>query len=420
MFSMCTSVVRRHSTRKKQDKQCPTALEPNSDAALARRTPSHPEADQRAQLGPTSQNGQSAHIEYVSEAWLRESQTVLARNPQRTWTSATDDTDACPQTSSALATAVRTIGCVGPPHGNMPEGWKKAEMDGIIYYYNLRTGQRSWHHPAGCGDSCDTPKQRQNTQCNIDGYSRSPCYYHQHDNDTQSWPTATCSRSSSGSSTAMYFYKSNWHGATGVTTGTTRYPRHGHLVSAAPTLSIATDSISPMSSAPSQAPPPTIRSDCSVRPSPTSHAGGTRRSIAKMLAQLDREHQQHRSSQDATVVKHKTLQVDDHLSRPTTVTSTKAAEPGPISGRPGRLRRGSISESVSSKSSRATSIPDEPNMWDAQHKVTPGFPNTGLRATLAFEAAKQPPFKANECQRPMPPSMPPSIARRSVRTTIAI
>jgi hypothetical protein len=183
----------------------------------------------------------------VSEQWLQQSRTGVLRRPKRTWTGATEESGSCSRTSSA-ATAINPAaqGCWGRPEAFLPEGWKRAEWGEWIYYYNRQTGQRSWHHPAGCDEGCEAPTDGRVVAAAAanavftPGSSRTGsrgAVDQRLAGTSSSWtvPSGTCSRSSSGSATPnMYYYKACWHHATAAG------------VAAHPTLSVATDG-SPLS-----------------------------------------------------------------------------------------------------------------------------------------------------------------------------
>lgn len=167
----------------------------------------------------------------------------------------------------------------------LPAGWFQAERDGVSYYYNRRTGKRLWHHPSGCECPTDTPLPPK-TLSAASSAQQSPA----------AW---TRSGSSDGGNTPhanTYYYRRGWHGAAPTLSLSTN--SSGHRSTSAGTgisgrtASYASKTVSVASAAATYPPPPTpvgrglLAESVTKQPART---GAPRRSIVKMLAQLDRE-----------------------------------------------------------------------------------------------------------------------------------
>ena len=233
----------------------------------------------------------------------------------------------------------------------LPPGWRLAERDGSFYCYNRRTGKRLWHHPSGCDCPTGTPMLPLKTLS-----------------------TASSGCSEDGGNTPLaprpataYYYKRGWHGAaptsssstasSAARTASTGTALSSRTVSAATSGSLPVSDRSPLAHGRDRVTTSRTISTRSVAstaaafpPPPTPVAergllvqqwqGAPRRSIVKMLAQLDREI---------------LTETSDEFS-----LATPSEAVPPSSARPTvRERRGSIdAESVAS--SVPASIPDEP------------------------------------------------------------
>jgi len=269
--------------------------------------------------------------------------------------------------------------------GPLPAGWFQAERDGVSYYYNRRTGKRLWHHPSGCDCSADTPLPPK-TLSTASSAQQSPA----------AW---TRSGSSDGGNTPhanTYYYRRGWHGAAptlslSTNSSANRTTSAGTGVSGR-TASYASKTVSAASAPAPYPPPPTPVGRGLLAESVTrqpARTGAPRRSIVKMLAQLDREmlegvtsprsqlsypkgpaaagaEQQKHDEQNQEPKKRHTALKQCSSPTPTMSPAAEAEEgvppPGATMAPRGRLRqprtrRGSFAESVLSQ---PASIPDEP------------------------------------------------------------
>lgn len=267
----------------------------------------------------------------------------------------------------------------------LPAGWFQAERDGVSYYYNRRTGKRLWHHPSGCDCPTETPLPPK-TLSTASSAQQSPA----------AW---TRSGSSDGGNTPhanTYYYRRGWHGAAPTLSLSTN--SSGNRTTSAGTgisghtTSYASKTVSVASAAAPYPPPPTpvgrgllAESVAAKQPGRTS---GPRRSIVKMLAQLDREllegafpsrgqppHQKDQTAAGAAHQNQEPKMMHPALKQCSTPAPTvsPAAEtergveegvppPGAAMAPRGRLRqprsrRGSFADSVLSQ---PASIPDDP------------------------------------------------------------
>eukprot|EP01043_Picozoa_sp_COSAG02_P027052 COSAG02_NODE_1578_length_11853_cov_3.734048_3_plen_521_part_00 len=272
---------------------------------------------------------------------------------------------------------------------SLPAGWFQAERDGVSYYYNRRTGKRLWHHPSGCKCPTETPLPPK-TLSTASSAQQSPA----------AW---TRSGSSDGGNTPhpnTYYYRRGWHGAAPTLSLSTnssgnRTTSAGTGISGR-TTSYASKTVSVASAAAPYPPPPTPVGRGLLAESVAKHpgrTGGPRRSIVKMLAQLDREllegasprRSQPPHPEDQTAARAAQQTHDNQTQEPKMVhpalkqcsnpapTVSPAAEtergveegvppPGAVMAPRGRLRhprsrRGSFAESVLSQ---PASIPDDP------------------------------------------------------------
>jgi len=279
----------------------------------------------------------------------------------------------------------------------LPVGWRQAERDGASYFYNRRTGKRLWHHPSGCECPADTPLPLK-TLSTASSAQQSPAAW------TRSW-------SSEGGNTPhanpglpnAYYYKRGWHGAAPTlslsttssanrttSTGTGISGRTGSSATSA-SLPVsepspnakrgASKTLSVASAAAPYPPPPTpvgrgLLAESARKPGPP---GAPRRSIVKMLAQLDRELLERPSSPCGQSPRAQQLRKpplrdqSGGFAAPTMCPAAEAEVAGPEEGVPPtvsaaamaprgrkrqpRSRRGSFAESVLSQ---PASIPDEP------------------------------------------------------------
>ena len=278
----------------------------------------------------------------------------------------------------------------------LPVGWFQAERDGVQYYYNRRTGKRLWHHPSGCECPADTPLPLK-TLSTASSAQQSPA-------------TWTRSGSSDGGSTPhanAYYHRRGWHGAaptlslstnssgnrttsagTGISARTASYATSQSRPEQSPNAKPgASKTFSAASSAAPFPPPPTpvgrglLTENICKQP---GRPGAPRRSIVKMLAQLDRELLEGASSPHglppyptaqaaAAAAAHQHEQKKKQCRAPAPTVSPAAGtgvaveEGVPPAGaamaprgrlRQPRSRRGSFAESVLSQ---PASIPDEPS-----------------------------------------------------------
>lgn len=185
----------------------------------------------------------------------------------------------------------------------LPAGWFQAERDGVAYYYNRRTGKRLWHHPSGCACPVDTPLPLK-TLSTASSAQQSPA----------AWTRSGSSEGGNTPHSNAYYYRRGWHGAaptlslstnssgarttsagTGISARTASYAtsRSQAASEQSPnTKSGASKTYSVASAAAPYPPPPTPVGRGLLAESGTKQSGrpgAPRRSIVKLLAQLDRE-----------------------------------------------------------------------------------------------------------------------------------